>query len=163
LYYARYVFCTYSTDGLKVRWGLVLEVVGVLDLAGSPDALVGRVVNELRSPLALVGRVLLHRRLPFTAARGFLALGVGDCGCDPVTVLLVIPVLRLLSLGVGDSSGLILEPVLGLGSLLVNNLEWRVLIPVLGLLSLRIRNAGLVHPVFRLLVFGVINLLIRVD
>jgi hypothetical protein len=129
----------------------------------SPDTLVSWVVDKLSSPFALVGRVLLHRRFPFATARGFLALGVGDRWWDPVTILLVIPILGLLGLRVRDSGRLILEPVFGLGSLLVNNLEWCILIPVLGLLGLWVCNTSLINPVFRLLIVGVVNLLIRVD
>lgn len=154
---------TYSADGLEVGRGLVLEVVGVGNLLGSPDTLVRRVVDEGSGPLALVGRVLLHRRLPLAATRDFIALGVGNGRRNPVTVLLVIPVLRLLGLGVRNSGGLILKPVFRLGSLLIDNLKWRVLVPVLGLGSLGVSDAGLVNPVFGLCVVGVINLRVGVD
>lgn len=154
---------TYSSNGLKAGGGLVLKVVGVLDLAGSPDALVGRVVNVRSSPLALVVGVLLHGLLPGTATRGVGTLGVGDHGGDPVTVLLVIPVLGLLGLGVGDGERLIDEPVLRLSSLLIDNLERSVLIPVLGLLGIGVSDAGLVNPGIGLGVLGVVNLLRRVD
>jgi hypothetical protein len=154
---------TYSTNGLKVGRGLVLKIVGVLDLARSPDTLVCGVVNERGGPLALVFGVLLHGRLPLAATRNLVTLGVGNSRWDPVTILLIIPIFRLLSLWVGNGGGLVLEPILRLGSFLIDNLERRLLIPVFRLLSLRISDAGLVNPVLRLLVLGVVNLLVRVD
>ena len=154
---------TYSTHGLKVGGGLVLKVFGVLDLAGSPDALVGRVVDLGSGPLALVVGVLLHGLGPRAAARGVVALGVGNGGGEPVTILLVIPVLGLLSLGIGDGEGLIDEPVLGLGSLVVHDLVGRVLVPVLRLGGLGIGDTGLVDPGIGLGVLGVVDLLGGVD
>lgn len=142
---------------------LVLEVVRVRNLARSPNTLVGRVVNVRRSPLALVVGVLLHGLGPGATSRHVGALGVRDSRGNPVTIFLVIPVFGLLSLGVRDGKSFILKPVFGLGSLLIDDLERRVLIPVLRLLSLRVGNAGLVNPVLRLLVVGVVNLLLRVD
>jgi len=156
-------WCTYSANGLKVGRGFVLKVVGVLDLARSPDTLVSRVVDERSGPLALVGGVLLHRRLPLAAARNFIAFGVGDRGRDPVTVLLVVPVFGLLSLRVGNRGRLVLKPILRLCSFLVNNLKRRLFVPVLGLLGLRVSDAGLINPVLGLLVLGVVDLLLRVD
>src|SRR3954471_10894501 len=102
---------TYSADGLKVGRGLVLEVVGVLDLLRGPLTLVGGVVDEWRGPLALVVGVLLHRGFPLAAARDFVTLGVGNSRGDPVTIFLIIPVLGLLSLWVRNSGGFILEPI----------------------------------------------------
>lgn len=154
---------TNGTHGLKIGWGLVLEVVGVGDLAGSPRALVGRVVNHGGRPLALVGGVLLHGASPLAAARDVGALGVGNGGRNPVAVFLVIPVLGLLGLGIGDAGGLILQPVLGLLSFLIGDLVRGVLIPVLGLGGLRVRDLHLIDPVGGLLVLGVINFLLRVD
>lgn len=154
---------TYSSHRLEVGRGLVLKVVGVLDLAGSPDALVSRVVDQRSRPLALVVRVLLHGLGPGAASRNIVALGVGNGRRDPVTILLIIPVLRLLSLGVRNGERLIDEPVLGHSSLLIDNLEGRILIPILRLLSLRVGNARLVNPVVRLGVLGVVNLRGRVD
>lgn len=154
---------TYSAHGLKVRGGLVLVVVGVLDLARSPDTQVGGVVNEGSRPLALVVRVLDQRFGPRATSRDVVTLGVGDGGSDPVAILLIIPVLGLLSLGVGNNDGLVLKPVLGLGGLLVDDLKGSLLIPVLGLHGLRIGDASLVNPVLGLGVLGVINLRERVD
>src|SRR5687767_9125285 len=101
---------THSSHGLKVGRGLVLIVVGVLDQTRRPGALVSRVVNVRGSPLALVLRVCLHGLLPRTTTRDIGTLGVGDGGRNPITILLVIPILRLLGLGVGDSAWLINEP-----------------------------------------------------
>lgn len=152
-----------GTNGLKVGGVLVLEVVGVLDLAGSPDALVGRVVNVRSRPLALVVGVLNHGLGPGATARNISALGVGDSGGDPVTILLIIPILGLLGLGVGDGEGLIDEPVSRLSGILIDNLVRGILIPVIGLLGIGVLNTGLINPVLGLLVLGVINLLGRVD
>lgn len=154
---------THSSNGLKVGGVLVLIVVGVLDLAGSPDTLVGGVVNEGGRPLALVVRVLDQRLGPGATAGDIVTLGVGDGGGNPVTILLVIPVLGLLSLGVGNNRGLIDKPVLRLSGLLVDNLERRILIPVLRLDGIGVSNASLVNPILGLGVLGVINLLGRVD
>lgn len=150
---------TYSSHGLKVGRSLILEVVGVLDLARSPGSLVGGVVHEGSSPLALEVGVRLHGLGPGSAASCLGALGVGHRGGDPVAVLLIIPILGLLGLGVSDGQGLALEPALGLDSLLVKDLEGRILVPVLGLLGLGVGDAGLVDPVIGLGVLGVVNLL----
>src|SRR5690554_1870801 len=124
---------TYSAHGLEVRRGLVLEVVGVLDLLRSPGSLVGGVVDLRREPLALELGVLLHGLGPWTTARDVIALRVGNGGWDPVSVLLVIPVLGLLGVGVRDGGGLVLEPVLRHSCFLVDNLIGSVLVPVLRL------------------------------
>ena len=154
---------TYSANGLELSRSLVLKVVGVLNLARSPDTLVGWVVDEWSGPLALVGIVLLHRRLPLAAARDFVTLGVRNRRRDPVAVLLIVPIFGLLSLWVRNGGGFVLKPVLGLGGLLVNNLERRVLVPVLGLGGLGVGDAGIINPVFRLLIVGVVDLLVGVD
>lgn len=107
---------TDTTDGNEaLDGGQILEVDGVGNLAGSPLALVFGVVDERSEPLALVVRVGLvrsesnerqsrsqlvnrcHLRLPRTASRGLVALGVANLGGNPVTILLVIPFLGLLS------------------------------------------------------------------
>lgn len=75
--------------------GQVFEPVGVGDLAGGPLALVGGVVDEGGVPCALVLGVSFEGTFPFTAARCIGALGVGDSGCDPVTIFLVVPLFRL--------------------------------------------------------------------
>lgn len=154
---------TYSSNGLKVGRSLVLVVVGVGNLGWCPDTLVFGVVNQRSGPLALVCRVGSHWGLPGTTARDFLTLGVRNLRGDPVTILLVIPVLGLLGLRVRDSGGLVLEPVVRLGGSLVNNLEWSVLVPVLWLGSLRVGHLSLFDPGGGLLVLGVVNLLLRVD
>jgi hypothetical protein len=141
----------------------VLEEVGVRDLARRPLALVSGVVDHRRVPLALVGRVGLVRPLPLAAARSLVALGVANHRSNPLTILLVIPLLRLLRVGIRDLLGLVVEPALGLRRLLVGDLVGSVLVPVLGLLRLRILDLLLVDPVLRLLVLGIINLLLRVD
>ena len=85
-------------DGLEaLDRGQVLEEVGVRDLARSPLANVGGVVDERGVPLALVVGVGLEGPLPLAASRCLLALGVADGGGDPVAVLLIVPFLRLLS------------------------------------------------------------------
>src|SRR5690606_18328207 len=142
----------YSTNGLEIGRSLVLIVVWVGDLAGSPDTLVGGVVNERGGPLALVVGVGNLGPLPWSAAGSLSALGVGDLGGKPITVLLVVPIFRLLGLRVRDGFRLILEPVIGLGCLLVLNLIGRIFIPIIGLLRIRVRNHSIIDPVGRLLV-----------
>ena len=154
---------TYSTNGLQVSGGLVLKVGGVGNLARRPGTLVGGVVNQRSGPLALVLGVLLHRRRPGTTSRDLVALGVGDSWRDPVTVFLIIPILRLLGLGVRNAGGFILKPVIRNGGILIHDLEGSFLIPVLGLLGFGVRDLGLVNPGGGLLVLGVVNLLGRVD
>eukprot|EP00756_Hemistasia_phaeocysticola_P019626 Hpha_TRINITY_DN15673_c3_g1::TRINITY_DN15673_c3_g1_i8::g.98002::m.98002 len=99
---------------------LVLHVLGVRDALRRPHALVSGVRDLLRLPLAL-------------------ELRVRDLGGLPGTVVLLIPVLRLLGLRVGDGLRLV-APVGGLR--------------VLGVVHLRV-----VHPVARLRVRGVVDLL----
>jgi len=78
---------------------------------------------------------------------------------DPVSILLIIPVLGLRSFWVRNGKGLVLQPVFWYGGFLIDNLEWRILIPVLGLLGLWVGDSDLFNPVFGLLVLGIINLL----
>ena len=154
---------TYSSHRLKVGRSLVLEVVGVLDLTRSPDALVSRVVDIRSGPLALVVRVLLHGLSPGATARNLSTLGVGNGGSDPVTILLIIPVLGLLGLGIRNGQGLVNKPVLRLGSLLINNLKGSLLIPVIGLLGIGVGDTGLINPVIGLGVLRIVDLLGRVN
>lgn len=81
--------------GERLDGSLVLEVGGVGDLAGSPFALVGRVVDERGGPLATPFGIDLERTFPFTATRGVTALGVRNGRRDPFTIFLVVPFLRL--------------------------------------------------------------------
>lgn len=69
---------TNGSHRLEVGWVLVLKVVWVLDLARSPDTLVGWVVYVWCGPLALVRLVLDKRLLPWSTARDFVTLGVAD-------------------------------------------------------------------------------------
>jgi hypothetical protein len=154
---------TYSAHGLKVGRGLVLKILRVGDLAWCPDTLVGWVVDVRCSPLALVVWVALHWELPFAAAGGFVTLGVGNLRCDPVAILLVIPILGFLGFWIGNHCWLVLQPISRLGSLVIWNLIWRILIPVLRLLSFRVRDTSVINPIGRLLVLWIINLLLRVD
>lgn len=161
--YQRSVRGPYSAHGLKVGGLLVLKVGRVGNLARRPHALVGRVVNQRGGPLALVGRVLLHGSRPFTTPGDFLTLGVGNGRGDPVTILLIIPVLGLFSFGVRNADRFILEPVFGLGGLLIHNLVRGILIPIIRLGSFRVGDLGFINPVSRLLILGVIDLLRGVD
>mmetsp|Transcript_14862 Transcript_14862/g.40055 ORF Transcript_14862/g.40055 Transcript_14862/m.40055 type:complete len:357 (+) Transcript_14862:459-1529(+) len=97
-------------EGIQLSVGLV---VGVVNLGGLPLALVVGVLDLLGLPSAL-------------------ELRVGDHGRLPSTILLVVPVLRLLGIGVRNG-GLNLIPVFGL--LVVGVLNLLLLIPVLGLLG----------------------------
>jgi len=110
-----------------------------------------------------VGRVFDHGLFPRSTSSGVGTLRVGDHGSNPVTILLIIPVLGLLSLWVRDHGWLILEPVGRLLSILVDNLIRLLLVPVLGLDRLGIGHLGGVDPVRRLGVGWVVNLCIRVD
>jgi hypothetical protein len=154
---------TYGAHGLQVGGSLVLKVGGVGNLARGPGTLVGRVVNHGSGPLALVLRVLDHGASPLAAARDLGALGVGNGGSEPVTILLIIPVFGLRGLGVRNASRLVIQPVGRLLSLLIGDLEGSLLIPVIRLGGLGVGNLDLVNPVGGLLVLGVVNLLLRVD
>lgn len=57
--------------------------------------LVRGIVNVGGGPLALVGRVGDLRPLPLAAAWALRALGVGDLGGLPLTILLLVPVFWL--------------------------------------------------------------------
>ena len=102
---------------MEVGWFLINEVIGVLDLARRPYALVRRIVDQWRAPFTLIVGIGLGRADPIAATRRLLALGVGNRRGDPVTILLVIPLLGLLGVGVGDNSKLVVKPTLGFGSL----------------------------------------------
>ena len=154
---------TYSTHGLKIGRSLVFEVVRVLDLSWGPGSLVRGVIDHGGRPFTLELWVLHHGLSPRATTGDLGALGVGDSWGNPVTILLIVPVLWLLSLGIGNGGGLVLEPVLGLGGLLVHNFVGGVLIPVLRLLSIRVGNASLINPVFGLRIGRIVNLLGGVD
>lgn len=141
----------------------VLKVVGVGDLARGPHALVLGVVDERREPLALVLRVRDLGLLPRSAPRRVLALGVRDSWGDPLAIVVVGPLLRLLSVRVGDDGGLVLEPVLGLGRALVQDGLGSVLVPVGGLDGFGVGDLGALDPVCGLEVGGVVDLLGGVD
>merc|ERR1711874_138235 len=63
---------------------VIVHVLRIRDLFRLPDALVCGIRDPLDIPIALVGRIVLHRRLPFT-------------------ILLVIPIVRLLGIAVHDA------------------------------------------------------------
>ncbi len=134
--------------------GEVLEERRVGDLAGSPLALVCGVVDHGGVPLALVSGVGLVGALPLATAGSLVALGVANGRGDPLAVLLVIPLLRLLSVydviclstlrshcenvkltRVRNELRLVIEPALGLNGLLIGDLVRSLLVPVLGLLT----------------------------
>mmetsp|Transcript_30331 Transcript_30331/g.48829 ORF Transcript_30331/g.48829 Transcript_30331/m.48829 type:complete len:207 (-) Transcript_30331:678-1298(-) len=92
-----------------------------------------RIRNLLRLPHALVGGVADPLHGPFA-----LVLRVVDHGCFPFTIFLIIPVIGFLGLLVHDS--LLLDPVLGLF--------------VLGIV-----HHTIVHPITRLLILRVFDLL----
>jgi hypothetical protein len=179
--------------------GKVLKVVGVGDSPGCPLALVGWVVNQGSKPFALVKRVRLVRTakrvlglvivaakgtylpLPLAAARSLIALGIGNSRSDPVTIFIIIPLLRLLSVWIGgvsrrqtqhtgkshtrirDSGGFIIKPTFRLLGLLIDDLIGLILIPVLGLLGIRVSDAFGVDPIRGLLVLGIIDFGRRVN
>ncbi len=154
---------TYRSHGLKVGRRLVFVVLRVGNLLGFPDTLVRGIVDERGGPLALVGRVLLHRRLPLAAARGLLAFGIGHGGRNPVTILVVVPVLGLLGFGIRDHGRLVIEPVIRLLGVFIHDLVRRIFVPIVRFGGIRVRNARLVHPVIRLGVVGIVNLLGWID
>merc|ERR1719453_2827577 len=106
---------------------VVRDVLRVVDVGRAPHALVVRVVDRLLLPLALVLRVVDHGRLPLAVVLlvpvlGLLRLRVGDLRGDVVPpfglgVRLVrdrgalVPVLRLLRVGVRDGLRLEERPV----------------------------------------------------
>ncbi len=67
----------------------------VRDLLGCPHTMVSRVVNHQSLPLALVSWVLLGGMCQFTTTRSLFPLGVDDLGWLPLTILFIIPILRL--------------------------------------------------------------------
>jgi len=144
------------------NWGEILEEVGIGDLARSPDSLVGRVVDEGGAPLALIIGVTLHGPLPF-ATTDFITLGVADDGCQPFTILFVVPFLGLLSFGVGNGVRFIIEPTFRFDGIFIEDLVRSVLIPILGLLGIGISDTALINPVIGLGVLGVIDFLLWVD
>jgi hypothetical protein len=87
---------TDTADLVEVGGRVVLVVVGVSDLAGRPGTLVSGVVDEGSEPVTLVGGVGDLGPLPGSATANTLAGGVGNSRSDPVTIVLVRPLLRLL-------------------------------------------------------------------
>jgi len=153
---------THSSNRLKVGRSLVLKVVGIGDLAWSPWSLVIWVVNVRSSPFALVVGVFLVWSLPRTASRSLFTLGVGDLGRNPVTILLIIPILWLLSFWVRNCESFVLKPVIRFLSFLVWELIWLILIPIFWFSGRWVWNTGKLNPIFGLGVLGIINLLVWV-
>ena len=112
---------------------VILEVSGVGDLSWGPLSLVFRVVDHRGVPLALVGGVALQWLLPLTTPRSVSALGVGNGRGNPVTILLIIPLLGFLGVRVRDCQRFGVEPTRGLDGLLINNLVRGVFVPIVGL------------------------------
>ena len=102
---------------VEVRWCLINEVIDVLDLARLPHALVRWVVDQWRAPFALIVGIGLGRTSPFAATGCLLALRVRECRRDPVAILLVIPLRRLLGIGIRDNQWLVVKPTLGFDGL----------------------------------------------
>mmetsp|Transcript_24073 Transcript_24073/g.62027 ORF Transcript_24073/g.62027 Transcript_24073/m.62027 type:complete len:324 (-) Transcript_24073:156-1127(-) len=140
----------------------VLEMLGVWDLPRLPLAFVRRVLDARRVPLALVLRVGHHWRAPLATA-GVRAFRVGHERRLPLAVLLLVPVRRHARLWIGDFERLVVVPVCRLDRVRVRDLEGRVLVPVVGLARIRVIHHGLVHPVLRLHVSRVVDLLGRDD
>jgi hypothetical protein len=123
-----------SYDLLEALDGsVILEVTGVGDLSWGPFSLVLGVVDHWSVPLALEGRVGLQWPRPLATPRGISALGVGNSWSDPVTILLVVPLLGFLRVGIRDSLRFVIEPSFGLDGILVNDLVRSVFIPVVRL------------------------------
>mmetsp|Transcript_9002 Transcript_9002/g.19592 ORF Transcript_9002/g.19592 Transcript_9002/m.19592 type:complete len:371 (-) Transcript_9002:19-1131(-) len=140
---------------------LVVEIVGVVDLAGGPHANVCRVVDLGCDPLALVLRVVDLWSLPLATAGG-LAIRVGHHRRLKVAVLVGVPVVRGRDLGVWDLEGRVVEPRFRLGGLWVGDLPRSLLVPVVGLGGLRVVDLGSVDPISWLAVLRIVNLLRRV-
>merc|ERR1712060_668059 len=98
---------------------IIILVLWICNLLCFPDSLVCRIRDSLAVPFALEFRVVLHR-------------------CFPLSILLIIPVIWLLSLTVHNP-------------LLCH--------PIIWLLILRIVNHRIIRPIIRLLVFRVRDLL----
>lgn len=176
-------FNTDTADLMKGPNGsLILKEAGVGDLAGGPDTLVRWIVDERSVPLALVVRVGLDGAktdiksannkertmwdavpLPRTASRSRFTLGVLYGWRDPVTILLIIPLLGLLSLWVGNELGFVLEPVLGFNGILIRDGVRCIFVPVVRLLGVGIGNLGIVDPVGGFFVLGIVDFGGRVD
>lgn len=118
--------------------------------------------------------------LPFTASGSLVTLGVTNRGGDPVTVLLIIPLIRFLCVRVWSGLRLVIEPALRLLGLFVGNFIGSIFIPIFGLRralvpirewsrtethlgSLGIGDSLLVNPVLGLRVLRIEDLLVRVD
>ena len=149
---------THRAYRLKVRWCLILEVVWVGNLSWGPNSLVRWVVNVFGCPFTFILRILLGWLLPFTAAGSFLTFGVWYAWWDPISVFLIIPIFRLLSLWVWDHRGLVLKPVVRLCGFLVDDFIWCILIPVFWFCGFRVRDSCFINPVLRLGILGIINL-----
>mmetsp|Transcript_26562 Transcript_26562/g.68180 ORF Transcript_26562/g.68180 Transcript_26562/m.68180 type:complete len:241 (+) Transcript_26562:636-1358(+) len=140
----------------------ILEEVGVLNLTRSPFTNVIGVLDHGVLPLALVLGVLNLGGLPLSAAMRS-AVGVGDLRGFPVTILFIIPVIRLLRIGIVNHLGGIIKPVSRLCGIRVYNVLGSIFIPVFGLAGLGIGNVLVIYPVFGLEIFGIINHLGGVD
>jgi hypothetical protein len=91
----------------------IFKELRVGDLTSLPRSLVCRVGNTRSDPFTLVGRIGNTGWFPFTASN-FVALGVGNGNCLPLTVFFVVPVNRLLGLGIGNFRGFVIKPTFGL-------------------------------------------------
>mmetsp|Transcript_50581 Transcript_50581/g.158024 ORF Transcript_50581/g.158024 Transcript_50581/m.158024 type:complete len:350 (-) Transcript_50581:117-1166(-) len=138
----------------------VFEPILVGDLARSPWALVVGVVDLGGVPFALVGRVADGRALPLSAS--YLALRVVNDWGFPVSILLVIPVIRLLGIGIRNTQRLVVVPPTRLLGVSVLDVLRESLIPVSGLAGLGIIHLGFIDPIRRLDVIRVVDLLGRV-
>lgn len=83
-------------------------------------------------------------------------------GRNPVSILLVIPVLGLFGFWIRNCERFVLQPVIRFLSFLIWELIWLILVPIFRLSGLWVWNTGEFNPVFGLLVLGVINLLVWV-
>ena len=109
---------------------VILKVAGVGDRSRCPLSLVLGVVDHRSVPLALVGGIRLHGPLPLTTSGSVGTLGVSNGWANPVTVLVIIPLLGLFRVGVRDILRFVVEPTLRLDGILINNFVGSVFIPV---------------------------------
>jgi len=127
-----------------------------------PDTLVGRVVNDSAVHLPLYSGFFFigGSHLP---QQNFVTFGIGNGGRNPVAIFFIIPIFGLLGFWVRNTCWFIIQPIVGFVASSSKISNGACLVPVVRLGRVGVGDTSLVNPVFRLGIFGVINLLLRVD